>query len=99
LHKSLLEEPLGWRRPQTVFVNSMSDLFQEGLPVGLILRVFDVMRRASWHRIQVLTKRSARLAELAPLIDWPGNVWMGVSVERSDCLFRIDGGPGALPVV
>jgi protein gp37 len=90
LHEPLLEQPLHWQRPQTIFVNSMSDLFHEGVPAEFILRAFDVMRRASWHRFQVLTKRSRRLLEMAPLIDWPDNVWMGVSVERADYAFRID---------
>jgi protein gp37 len=73
-----------------IFVNSMSDLFHEAVPVDFIRRVFEVMRQASWHRFQVLTKRSQRLAELAPDIDWPANVWIGVSVERADYTFRID---------
>jgi protein gp37 len=90
LHEHLLEQPLGWRKPLTVFVNSMSDLFHEDVPPEFILRAFGVMRRASWHRFQVLTKRSARLLELSDLIDWPENVWMGVSVERADYSFRID---------
>ncbi len=90
LHEHVLEAPLKWKKPQTVFVNSMSDLFHEDVPVDFIQRVFDVMRRANWHRFQVLTKRSRRLAELSPRVDWPGNVWMGVSVERADYAFRID---------
>jgi protein gp37 len=90
LHDHLLEQPLHWKKPQTIFVNSMSDLFHEEVPVEFILRTFDVMRRASWHRFQVLTKRSRRLLELSPLIPWPDTVWMGVSVERADYAFRID---------
>jgi protein gp37 len=90
MHERMLEAPLKWKRPQTVFVNSMSDLFHEAVPVGFVLRVFDVMRRASWHRFQVLTKRSERLADLSPLVDWPANVWMGVSVERADYAYRVD---------
>jgi protein gp37 len=89
LHDDLLEQPLSWRKPQTIFVNSMSDLFHEDVPEDFVLRAFDVMRRASWHRFQVLTKRSQRLADLSRLIDWPDNVWMGVSVERRDYTFRI----------
>jgi protein gp37 len=68
----------------------MSDLFHKDAPEEFILRVFDVMRQASWHVFQVLTKRSERLLKLSPKIDWPGNVWMGVSVERADYTFRID---------
>jgi protein gp37 len=90
LHEHMLEVPLRWRKPRTVFVNSMSDLFHEDVPDEFIRRVFGVMRRASWHRFQVLTKRSGRLAEMAAEIDWPDNVWMGVSVERADYAFRID---------
>jgi protein gp37 len=90
LHEHMLEVPLRWRQPRTVFVNSMSDLFHEDVPDEFIHRVFGVMRQASWHRFQVLTKRSERLAEMACEIDWPGNVWMGVSVERADYTFRID---------
>jgi protein gp37 len=78
LHDHLLEQPLSWRKPQNVFVNSMSDLFHEEVPFEFIRRAFDVMRRASWHRFQVLTKRSQRLLDLSPHIDWPENVWMGV---------------------
>ena len=90
LHDHLLEQPLAWKKPQTIFVNSMSDLFHEDVPAEFVLRAFDVMRRASWHRFQVLTKRSERLADLSARIDWPDNVWMGVSVERADYAFRID---------
>jgi protein gp37 len=90
LHEHMLEVPLRWRKPRTVFVNSMSDLFHEDVPAAFIHRVFATMRRASWHRFQVLTKRSGRLLELSGEIDWPDNVWMGVSVERADYAFRID---------
>lgn len=89
-HEHMLEVPLGWRRPQTVFVNSMSDLFHEDVPFDFIQRVFDVMQRADWHTFQVLTKRSGRLCELAPLLRWPANVWMGVSVENAQVLHRVD---------
>jgi len=90
LHEHMLDVPLRWRKPRAVFVNSMSDLFHRDAPEEFILRVFDVMRRASWHVFQVLTKRSDRLRKLSSQIDWPENVWMGVSVERSDYTFRID---------
>jgi protein gp37 len=89
-HEHALELPLRWKRPQMIFVNSMSDLFHEDAKLDFIRKVFDVMRRASWHTFQVLTKRSQRLLELDPQIDWPVNVWMGVSVENQDCTFRID---------
>ncbi len=90
LHEDSLELPLRWKKPQTIFVNSMSDLFHKDVPVKFIQKMFDVMRRAHWHRFQVLTKRSDRLLELSPQIDWPGNVWMGVSVESNDYTFRIE---------
>ncbi len=90
MHEHALDLPLGWKRPQTVFVNSMSDLFHEDVPVDFIRRVFDVMQRADRHLFQVLTKRSARLAELAPQLPWPTNVWMGVTVESCDYLHRVD---------
>src|SRR5262245_4085063 len=90
LQPKMLELPLQWKKPQTIFVNSMSDLFHKDVPLEYIQRVFDVMRRAHWHRFQVLTKRADRLAELSPQIDWPRNVWMGVSVENADYVHRID---------
>jgi protein gp37 len=89
-HEHVLDVPLRWRKPQTVFVNSMSDLFHAKVPVHFIRRIFDVMRQAHWHRFQVLTKRSERLAELGPRLHWPDNVWMGVSVENEDFVGRID---------
>jgi len=90
LHEHMLERPLRWRKPQVVFVNSMSDLFHEDVPVEFIVRVFEVMRRARQHQFQVLTKRSARLADLSGDLDWPSNVWMGVSVENDNYTDRID---------
>jgi protein gp37 len=90
IHERLLEVPLHWKKPQTIFVNSMSDLFHESVPVEFVHRVFDTMRKASWHRFQVLTKRSKHLLDLSPSIDWPENVWMGVSVERADYANRIN---------
>lgn len=90
LHEHMLERPLGWKNPSLIFVNSMSDLFHEDVPLIFIQRVFDVMRRASWHRFQILTKRSGRLLELGSQLDWPPNIWMGVSVETDKYKFRID---------
>jgi protein gp37 len=90
-HAEVLEEPLMWTKPQTIFVNSMSDLFHKDVPLDFILQIFDVMRRAHWHQFQVLTKRSERLSELDANLDWPPNVWMGVSVENADYVQRIDG--------
>jgi protein gp37 len=90
IHEHVLEKPLEWKTPQVIFVNSMSDLFHEKVPVDFIQKTFDVMRRANWHQFQVLTKRAERLAELSLQIDWPENVWMGVSVENQDYVSRID---------
>jgi protein gp37 len=90
LQPHMLEHPLLWKRPQTIFVNSMSDLFHEDVPLDYVQRVFDVMRRAHWHRFQVLTKRAERLVELSPSLDWAPNVWMGVSVETTNYRHRID---------
>jgi protein gp37 len=90
LQPQMLELPLQWKKPQTIFVNSMSDLFHKDVSLEYIQRVFDVMGRAHWHRFQVLTKRADRLAELSPTIEWPANVWMGVSVENADYVDRID---------
>jgi len=90
MHERSLDLPLHWKRPQMIFVNSMSDLFHKDVPLEFILRVFEVMRQASWHRFQVLTKRSDRLVELDTFIDWPDNVWMGVSVETQNYTYRID---------
>jgi len=90
VHDDSLSEPLRWKKPQLVFVNSMSDLFHEDVPVDFIQRTLDVMRKAHWHRFQILTKRSERVFLLDDDIDWPSNVWMGVSVEDNDHLFRID---------
>jgi protein gp37 len=90
LQPHMLELPLRWKRPQKIFVNSMSDLFHRDVPVDYILRVFSVMRRAHWHRFQILTKRSDRLVELDLLLDWAPNIWMGVSVETDEYRPRID---------
>ena len=90
LHPNTLQLPLQWKDPQTIFVNSMSDLFHHDVPIRYIQRVFEVMRTASWHRFQVLTKRSGRLLALSDKLDWPANVWMGVSVESAHYRSRID---------
>lgn len=90
LQEHMLDVPLRWRAPQTIFVNSMSDLFHQNVPDDYIFRVFDVMNRAHWHRYQVLTKRSDRLAEIAPQLPWAPHIWMGVSVESAAYTYRID---------
>ncbi len=90
LQPHMLERPLQWTKPQTIFVNSMSDLFHPEVPLPFIREVFAVMQRAHWHRFQVLTKRAERLAELAPALGWPPNVWIGVSVENHSYISRIN---------
>lgn len=90
LHEKSLDIPLHWKTPQFVFVNSMSDLFHEDVPLEFIKRVFTTMREAHWHIFQVLTKRSKRMFELSNEIEWPSNVWMGVSVETEHYTYRID---------
>ena len=90
LHPHMLELPLTWKKPRRIFVNSMSDLFHEDVPVSYTAEVFRVMRQADWHQYQILTKRADRLEGLAPLFSWPAHVWMGVSVERTDYTWRID---------
>jgi len=90
LQPQMLERPLHWRKPCRIFVNSMSDLFHADVPNSYIREVFDIMRRGSWHQYQILTKRSERLLEMDPVLDWQPHVWMGVSVESEDYLFRVD---------
>ncbi|HTZ57337.1 MAG TPA: phage Gp37/Gp68 family protein [Acidobacteriaceae bacterium] len=89
LHQDLVDLPRQWRKPRLIFVNSMSDLFQEDVPADFISAVFDTMRDCPQHTFQVLTKRSERLRELAPSLPWPSNVWMGVSVEDARVMGRI----------
>ncbi len=89
LHPERLDQPLRWRRPRRVFVNSMSDLFHEAIPDEFVQQVFGVMIRAEWHTFQILTKRAERLAALAPRLPWPHNVWQGVSVENDQYTWRI----------
>jgi protein gp37 len=90
LHHHMLERPLSWKKPQLVFVNSMSDLFHPDVPDAFIHEVFQVMVKADHHLFQVLTKRAARLVALSPQLPWPPNIWMGVSVEDFKRCDRID---------
>jgi protein gp37 len=90
LHKDLIDLPKRWREPRLIFVNSMSDLFHEEVPLEFIQSVFATMNECSKHTFQILTKRSSRLRKLASQLDWPPNVWIGVSVEDSRVLSRID---------
>ncbi len=89
-HPHALNLPLNWKKPQTIFVNSMSDLFYKDIPISFIRQVFDIMEQAYWHRFQILTKRANRLSELTPLLNWPHNVWIGVTVEKVSYIRRID---------
>jgi protein gp37 len=85
-----LEQPLRWRRPRKIFVNSMSDLFHEAIPESFLREIFDVMVRADHHIFQILTKREERMAELAPSLPWPDHVWMGVTIETGRFARRAD---------
>jgi protein gp37 len=89
LHPDQLTLPLRWRDPRRIFVNSMSDLFHEDVPDNFIRDAFDIMAQAHWHVFQVLTKRARRLAELAPSLHWPSNIWQGVSVESARYVSRV----------
>ncbi|WP_419919898.1 DUF5131 family protein [Candidatus Poriferisocius sp.] len=90
VHEDTLAAPHKWKSPRLIFVNSMSDLFHPEVPFDFIKRVFTVMAETPQHTYQVLTKRSKRLATLAERLDWPPNVWMGVSVETCRYAFRLD---------
>ena len=90
LRPERLDQPLRWKKPRTIFVNSMSDLFHPQVPDEYVQAVFDVMQRADHHRFQVLTKRAERLADMAPTLTWPQNVWVGVSVENQRFRSRVD---------
>lgn len=90
LHEESLTIPLKWKKPLVIFVNSMSDLFHEDVPEEFIQKVFAIMRQASWHQFQLLTKRAERLLLLNPQIKWAENIWMGVSVESERYTYRID---------
>ena len=85
-----LEIPLRWKKPRRIFVCSMADLFHQDVPDAFVRQVFEVMVKADRHTFQVLTKRSPRLASMAPSLPWPANVWCGVSVETMDYAYRVD---------
>lgn len=89
LHLDLVEAPKAWKTPRFVFVNSMSDLFHEQVPFSFIKQIFATMRACPQHTFQILTKRSSRLLQLAPQLDWAPNVWVGVSVENNLVLHRV----------
>lgn len=89
LDYAALDDPLGWRLPRTIFVNSMSDLFHEEVPLDFVRSAFEVMNRCPQHTFQVLTKRPERAAELSPALPWSANIWMGASVESAAVVSRI----------
>jgi protein gp37 len=90
VHQNALQLPLRWKNPKMIFVNSMSDLFHEEVPLAFIRKVFEVMAQAPRHRFQILTKRSGRLARLAPTLDWRENIWIGVTLESQAYTYRIN---------
>jgi len=90
LHPDVLEAPLRWKKPQIIFVNSMSDLFHEQIPFDYVAQMFDIMSRAHRHIFQILTKRSKKLARINGRLPWPENVWMGVTCESQPYQFRIN---------
>ena len=90
IHFDLFQKPFSWKKPKLVFVNSMSDLFHENVPDQVILQLFEIMNQCPQHTFQILTKRSKRLQELSSQIRWTRNIWMGVSIENEDVLYRRD---------
>ena len=90
LQDEMLDLPVRWKKPQTIFVNSMSDLFHREVPLSFIQKIFSTMHRADWHRYQILTKRPERLVELDEKLAWAPHIWQGVTVEHPDYYDRID---------
>ena len=90
LHEDALQIPYTWKQPKIVFVNSMSDLFHERVPLSFIQKVFSVMNDNPQHVFQVLTKRSDVLLRYSEQLNWSHNIWMGVSVEDARVTHRID---------
>ncbi len=90
LHPDLIEIPLKWKKTRLIFVNSMSDLFHKDVPFSFIDQIFRTMEKAHWHTFQIVTKRSERLLELSSKLNWPSNIWMGVTVESDRYLKRIN---------
>ena len=89
-HPDVLEEPYSWRNPRTVFVNSMSDLFHEKMPLNFIQDVFRVMNENPMHTFQILTKRADILLDYSQHVKWTKNIWMGVTVEDQENTHRVD---------
>lgn len=90
VHRDSLELPLKWKKPQIIFVNSMSDLFHKDVPSAFIQDMFEVMKKAYWHKFQILTKRSERLLYMNKELPWADNILMGVTVENEKYLYRLE---------
>ena len=90
IHESTLQDPLKWKKPSIVFVNSMSDLFHKAVPSEYVQSVFDVMNQATQHTFQVLTKRPSRVNQLGDKLDWTPNIRLGASIESERWLRRLD---------
>ncbi len=90
VHRNLFDLPLKWKNSRSIFVNSMSDLFLDDFSDKVVQELFLVMKQAFWHTFQILTKRSARLLEINDRLEWTPNIWMGVTVESKEYLYRID---------
>ncbi len=90
MHPSTLKDPLKWRKPRLVFVNSMSDLFHEEVSLSFIKAVFETMNQASHHTFQVLTKRPNRVLDLNQHLTWSPNIWLGTSIESQRWQFRLE---------
>jgi protein gp37 len=90
LHRDIIDLPLHWRKPRSIFVNSMSDLFHDKVSDSFIERIIGTIRTADWHNFQLLTKRAKRLVSLDSTIDWPANAMIGVTVEHRDTRERIE---------
>jgi protein gp37 len=90
VHPHTVSLPLSWKKPQMIFVNSMSDLFHAQAPKDFIMEIFGTMNKACWHMYQILTKRAEQLTKLDSMLPWSDNIWMGVTVESADYVYRID---------
>ncbi len=93
LRPERVKQPLSWRKPRTIFVNSMSDLFHKDVPLPFVEDVFETMEKADWHIFQILTKRSSRMRDFVNNRyqgrNAPGHIWLGVSIENGMALSRV----------
>lgn len=92
IHPEVLNEPYNWKKPKMIFVNSMSDLFHKDIPVSFIKQVFNVIKENPHHVFQILTKRAdiLRYYDSEGWLEWPHNLWMGVTIENGDVMHRIE---------